>query len=216
MYYPCSHTPCQLSWVQQVYYFNKGTKGTSLQSLRNDAKKVVSTDWTPFYDTIAKHVPNLVPSTGRGVLKATISLPKGASRALAVLALSGSDFQDNNKDSKAYQYWADVSDSGSVTIPSVKAGTYRLTVYADGIFGQYEQDGVKIEAGSIASLSVTWVAESAGSELWRIGTPDKSSGEFRPIHSNHASTVSTGPYTTSSRTSQMVSSIRSALLLSMI
>jgi rhamnogalacturonan endolyase len=157
-----------------------------LQSLREDAKKLVHTDWTPFYDTIAKQVPNLVPSTGRGTFKATISLPQGATRALAVLALSGSDFQDNNKDGKAYQYWADISDSGSVTIPSVKAGTYRLTVYADGIFGQYEQDGVQIKAGSVATLSTTWVAESAGTELWRIGTPDKSSGEFR--HGNEKDT----------------------------
>jgi rhamnogalacturonan endolyase len=171
---------------QQFYYFNKGAKGTSLQSLRNDAKKVVSTNWTPFYDTVAKHVPNLVPSTGRGTFQATVSLPKNATRALAVLALSGSDFQDNNKDGKAYQYWADISDSGSVTIPSVKAGTYRLTIYADGIFGQYEQDGVQIKAGSVAKLSATWVAESAGNELWRIGTPDKSSGEFR--HGNEKDT----------------------------
>lgn len=27
--------------------------------------------------------------------------------------------------------------------------------------------------------TATWTAESAGTELWRIGTPDKSSGEFR-------------------------------------
>jgi rhamnogalacturonan endolyase len=120
-----------------------------------------------------------VPSAGRGTLKATISLPQGATNALAVLSLNGSDFQDNNKDGKAYQYWADISDSGSVTIPSIKAGTYRLTIY--------EQDGVQIKAGSVATLSATWVAESAGTELWRIGTPDKSSGEFR--HGNEKDTT---------------------------
>jgi rhamnogalacturonan endolyase len=79
-----------------------------------------------------------------------------------------------------------VSSSGSVTIPSVKAGTYRLTVYADGIFGQYEQDGVAVKAGSVATVTASWTADSAGTELWRIGTPDKSCGEFR--HGNEKDT----------------------------
>ena len=69
--------------------------------------------------------------------------------------------------------------SGSVTIPSVKSGIYRLTVYADGIFGQYEQDDVSIKAGAATDFNATWTAESSGTELWRIGTPDKSCGEFR-------------------------------------
>jgi rhamnogalacturonan endolyase len=176
-----------LTAPQQVYYFNKGTKGTSLPTLRSDAAKVVSTNWTSFYDSIAKHVPNLIPSSGRGTVKVTISLPKGATRALAVLALDGSDFQDNNKDGKAYQYWGNVDSSGGITIQSVRAGTYRLTVYADGIFGQYEQDGVVVKAGSVATMAATWNAESAGIELWRIGTPDKSGGEFR--HGNEKDTT---------------------------
>jgi rhamnogalacturonan endolyase len=159
--------------------------------LRSDAKKVVSTNWHNFYDAIAQHVPNLVPSTGRGTFKAAVTLPKGASRALAVLALDGHDFQDNNKDPTAYQYWGNIDAAGSVTISSVKAGTYRLTVYADNIFGQYEQDGVVVKAGSVATITATWHAETAGTELWRIGTPDKSCGEFRhgnekdATHSNH-------------------------------
>jgi rhamnogalacturonan endolyase len=175
-----------LTSLQQYYYFNKGAKGTSLQQLRGNAAQTATTDWTSFYDSIAKHVPNLVPSSGRGNFKGTISLPKGATRALAVLALNNNDFQDNNKDDKAYQYWADLDALGSVTIPSVKAGTYRLTVYADDVFGQYEQDNIVIKAGATASVTATWAAESAGTELWRIGTPDKSCGEFR--HGNEKDT----------------------------
>lgn len=127
-------------------------------------------------------MPNLVSSSGRGKFKGTIALPKGAVRVLAVLALNGSDFQDNNKDAKAYQYWGDV-------VAAVRAGTYRLTVYADGIFGQYEQDDVIIKAGATANMDATWTAETAGTELWRIGTPDKSSGEFR--HGNEKDTSKT-------------------------
>lgn len=96
-----------------------------------------------------------------------------------MLSLNGTDFQDNNKDEKAYQYWGNVDGSGSFNIPSVKAGTYRLTVYADGVFGQYEQDSVIVKAGVVGTITVPWKAESAGTEIWRIGTPDKSCGEFR-------------------------------------
>ena len=50
-----------------------------------------------------------------------------------------------------------------------------------GIFGDYIQDDVVVEAGKINTLSnVVWKAESAGKELWRIGVPDKTSGKHGP------------------------------------
>jgi rhamnogalacturonan endolyase len=170
----------------QYYYFNKGNKGDSLQKLRADAALQASNNWTPFYDAIAPHVPNLVPSSGRGTLKATVNLPKGASNALAVLSKTGVDFQNNEEDYKAYQYWGNIDASGAVTLPNVKAGTYRLTVYADNIFGDYIQDDVVVKAATVTSLTATWSPKSAGTELWRIGTPDRSSGEFR--HGNEKDT----------------------------
>jgi rhamnogalacturonan endolyase len=36
-----------------------------------------------------------------------------------------------------------------------------------------------VSAGEETSVSATWIPESAGKELFRIGTPDKSSGEYR-------------------------------------
>ncbi|KAG8688852.1 hypothetical protein FRC08_011232, partial [Ceratobasidium sp. 394] len=47
------------------------------------------------------------------------------------------------------------------------------------IFGQYEEDRIVISAGKTTQHTVKWVPESAGAELWRIGTPDKTAGEFR-------------------------------------
>jgi rhamnogalacturonan endolyase len=163
----------------QYYYFNKGNKGDSLQQLRSDAASQANNDWTAFYDSLAPSVPNLTPSAGRGTLKATIGLPKGASNALAVLSLTGVDFQNNDKDYKSNQYWGDIDASDTVTLRNVKAGTYRLTVYADNIFGDYIQENVVVKAGTTATMTATWTPESAGTELWRIGTPDRSPGEFR-------------------------------------
>ncbi|KAH9865143.1 hypothetical protein IAQ61_009090 [Plenodomus lingam] len=163
----------------QYYHFNKGG---SLDQLRRDAEQYgLRPDWNAaFYDSIAHHVPNLVPTSGRGTFQAKIRLPKGAKNPIAILTETGHDYQDNVFDPKAYQYWSNISPTGTVHIPRVKAGSYRLTLSADGIFGSYTQDNIRIHARKTTSLPPTkWTPESAGTELFRIGTPDLSAGEFR-------------------------------------
>lgn len=188
-----SARPCSvLTTIKQFYYFNRGRKGAKAEDLRSEAVKFASPTWNAaFYDSIAKHVVGYVPTSGRGSWSGKINLPKGAKNALAVLSANGYPFQDNVFDTKAYQYWADIDAHGNVAIPRVKAGTYRLTVYADGIFGWYEQDDITVSARKTTTTRATWKAESAGTELWRIGTPDKAGGEWKhgyqrdPTHPNH-------------------------------
>lgn len=108
-----------------------------------------------------------------------MDLPENATNPVAVLSTNGFYFQDNVFDTDAYQYWADIAADGTASIPMVKAGTYRLTVYAEGIFGDYVQDDVKVIAGEVQTTYARWREETAGIEIFRIGTPDKSSGEYR-------------------------------------
>lgn len=176
----------------QFFYFNHFPTGTDLQVLREDAVQFANPEWSAeFYDSIAEHVPNYVISKERTTWKLQVDLPKNAKKPIAVLAQNGVDFQDNVFDPKAYQYWAEIDESGHASIPRVKAGTYRLTIYADGIFGQYIQDDVEVRARKIDTTRIKWVEESAGEEIFRIGTPDKSSGEYRhgyeldPTHPLH-------------------------------
>ncbi|CAO2651071.1 Nn.00g093680.m01.CDS01 [Neocucurbitaria sp. VM-36] len=161
----------------QYYHFNKGG---SLDELRRDAEQYgQKPEWNAkFYDSIAKYVPNLVTSSARGTFKAKIDLPKGAKNAIAVLAQNKVDYQDNVYDTKAYQYWGNIKNN-EVTIPRVKAGTYRLTVHAEGVFGDYIKDDIVIVPVKDTIVRTKWTAESSGTELWRIGEPDKSSGEYR-------------------------------------
>ncbi|KAG8701655.1 hypothetical protein FRC09_005214 [Ceratobasidium sp. 395] len=162
------------------YHFNSG-KSASLSTLRADAEKLADPSWNAaFYDSIASYVPNYVTTSGRGIFKAKITLPKGAIKPVAVLSVSGYDFQANEVDTKALQYWGDIKSDGTIEIPRVKAGTYRLTVYASGIFGQYVQDNIVVKAGTTNPVvQATWKEESAGTEIWRLGIPDKTAGEFR-------------------------------------
>jgi rhamnogalacturonan endolyase len=152
-----------------------------LDDLRKDALQFYSPTWNAaFYDSIAQYVPNYVPTSGRTTFKARVSLPKGAIKPIAVLATSGVDFQDNVIDTKGYQYWGDIDTlTGTISIPRVAAGTYRLTIYAEGIFGDYTQDNITITAGEVHTLHATWHEETSGTEIFRVGVPDKSSGEFK-------------------------------------
>lgn len=151
-------------------------------TLQADAAQYADPEWNAdFYDAIAEHVPNYVPTSARGAWNLRIvELPGGAENAIAVLTQDGVDFQDNVFDTDAYQYWAEIDGGGgTAAIPRVKAGTYRLTVYADNVFGQYVQDGIEVAAGEEQTTQIEWAEESEGEEIFRIGTPDKSSGEYK-------------------------------------
>ncbi|KAI0528094.1 polysaccharide lyase family 4 protein [Xylaria bambusicola] len=168
------------TWGPQYYHFNKGTPKTTLAELRADAAQYADPKWNAdFYDSIAQYVPNYAPKSKRTTFKAIIKLPDGAIRPIAILSENKQDFQLNVFNQTSLQYWADIDrTTGTVEIPMVKTGTYRLTVYANGIFGWFIQDDVTISTNAPTS-SFTWEPESAGVEIWRIGTPDKSAGEYK-------------------------------------
>jgi rhamnogalacturonan endolyase len=84
----------------------------------------------------------------------------------------------------ALQYWAEIDPAtGLVEIPRVKEDVYRLTAYADGVFGMFVEDDVVVSRrnhkGQGQLLTFRWEAESAGKGTSRIRTPDKSAAELR-------------------------------------
>ncbi|KAL3464629.1 rhamnogalacturonate lyase B [Aspergillus heterothallicus] len=166
------------TWGPQYYHFNRGAPGTSLAALRRDAARFADPEWdSEFYDEVAAaHVPNFVPGRGRTTVKGRVGLPKGARRPVVVLSENAVDFQLNVFNARARQYWAEIDSEGRFEIPRVVKGTYRVTIYADGIFGWFVEDDVEISRAK--ELKFTWREESAGKEIWRIGVPDKSAGEY--------------------------------------
>jgi rhamnogalacturonan endolyase len=158
----------------QFYYFNSAP-AAPLSFLRKDAEKIAKTPkWNAnFYDSIAPHVVGFVPSSRRGRWRGRVQLPVGAQRPVAVLSVDQTSFEDNAADPKAFQYWCEISSDGDCGIDRVVAGNYRLTIYADGIFGDYIQDGIRIDADHTTTTKVVWTPESNGKEIWRLGTPDK-------------------------------------------
>jgi hypothetical protein len=122
-----------------------------------------------------------VPSTARGALQVQVNGATGAAKtAWAVLSDPGKNFQYS---SAGAQYWADISSTGAASFTGVIPGTYRLSVYQLGQWGEYRQDGVAVKANSTTTLPmVSFQPENFGTTIWTIGMPDRSSHEFLHGH----------------------------------
>jgi len=95
--------------------------------------------------------------------------------AWAVLSDPGKNFQY----STGAQYWIDISRGGWGTFHNVIPGTYRLSVYDLGHWGELRQENVVVAANQTTVVpTVNFVRENFGEGVWRIGTPDRSSHEF--------------------------------------
>lgn len=143
--------------------------------------------FVPLYDQQATLLQNgYIPSTQRGSVSIQIPNIPGytagaAKKAWAVLSDPGKNFQFS---SAGYQYWADISQTGTALIQGVAPGTYRLSVYVLGQFGELRQDGIVVNANQTTTVPpANFVPENFGTEtVFTIGTPDRSSHEFLHGH----------------------------------
>jgi rhamnogalacturonan endolyase len=120
-----------------------------------------------------------VPSTARGEVQAKVEGTKGLglNQAWAVL----SDNQTNVQYSHAgTQYWMNINPGGVANFHNVAPGTYRLSVYVLGQWGELRQDSITVNAGKLTKISTSFVGENFGplAPIWTIGTADRSSHEF--------------------------------------
>ena len=93
------------------------------------------------------------------------------------LAAPGADWQ---RDSKYYEFWTRAMDDGRFTIPNVRPGAYTLYAFADGVLGEFSKVDVTVTAGQHLDLGpLTWTPVRHGRQVWEIGVPDRSAGEFR-------------------------------------
>jgi rhamnogalacturonan endolyase len=93
------------------------------------------------------------------------------------LAAATPDWQQQSAD---YQYWVHADKNGAFTIPHVRAGTYTLYAFTDGVMDEFRRDGVKVESGRAVELPLLeWNPVRHGRQVWQIGTPDRTAKEFR-------------------------------------
>lgn len=115
----------------------------------------------------------------RGSAAGQLTLSNGSTPANAWVLLTDPQSDDWQLDFENYIYSARTDSEGRFTIPAVRPGTYTLHAFTDGVFGEYTKTDVVIAENARTELgTLTWEQEAHGRELWRIGTPDRSAGEF--------------------------------------
>jgi rhamnogalacturonan endolyase len=83
-------------------------------------------------------------------------------------------------DGKHYEYWTRADKDGDFNIPNVRPGNYVLYAFNDGILGEFSRVNIVVQEGNALNLGVlTWTPVRYGRQVWEIGVPDRSAGEFR-------------------------------------
>jgi len=166
------------------FYVRFNTFGGGIQTADDMYKDAVQNG--THFDSLYDHESDLlaagyVPSTARGVVDVQANGVAGSQKtAWAVLSDPGKNFQYT---SQGAQYWTDISRNGSGTFHRVMPGTYRMSVYDLGQWGEMRQENVVVAANQeIVVPTATFVPENFGETVWTIGTPDRSSHEFLHGH----------------------------------
>jgi rhamnogalacturonan endolyase len=156
-----------------LVYFNHGA---SIDDMYSDAKsraKVAQNAWP--YSWL--HDPDYPVQRGTVAGRLRLTDGESASGAWIVLAAPGGDWP---MQCAGYEFWTRADGSGRFDIPKVRPGTYALYAYGADQFEQFEQDGVMVVANQTAQLgTLDWKPVTHGRTLWQIGTPDRSTEEFR-------------------------------------
>jgi rhamnogalacturonan endolyase len=155
--------------------------GTDAAAMRADALKYTDPAYhRAFYDQLA--LPGWVTTARRATVTGKVTLADGAgvSSMTGAVAVLGDNKQEFHRTVLGYQYWVNLGQDGSFQLPNVRPGTYRLTVYKPGVWGEYVRDDVVVAAGQPLQLgTATWAPLANGRTIWQIGTPDGTSAEFR-------------------------------------
>jgi hypothetical protein len=156
----------------------------------NDALEAAAS-FTNFYNSESVLISKgYVPTTQRGSVSIQVNGVVGPPRtAWAVLTQPDVNQQLSTA---GYEYWIDISNNGSGTFNNVVPGTYRLSVFDFGQFGEYRNDSIVVNAGlTTIAPTVTFDPENFGTTVWTIGIPDRSAHEF--LHGHYAQNYPDGP-----------------------
>jgi hypothetical protein len=162
---------------------------TTPAEMYQDALNTIPSALTLFADDGILAEQGYVPNgSGRGTVAPTIS-GGGSSTANTAWAVLSDQKTNMQYSTQGYEYWVSNNSSGNASFSNVTPGTYRLSAYVLGEWGQLRDDGVVVTAGGTVSPSLTFKPENfsptGDSPVWTIGTPDRSSHEF--LHGTNSS-----------------------------
>lgn len=124
-----------------------------------------------------------VASGARGTVAAAIA---GGGSAIPAAAWTVLGDNNTNYQQTTYgrQYFINNNATGTATLGGVVPGTYRLSHYILGQWGELRANDVTVQANQTTALPLTFTPENFGTAppIWTIGTPDRSAHEFLHGH----------------------------------
>ncbi len=162
------------------------TNGESAAQINQDALNAIPT-YDALYNTDSELIASgYTPSTARGSLQLTATSTAGWSSNTTNNTVVLSDNQVNMQEThQGDQYWTQIGANGAATISGVVPGTYRMTLYQLGQWGETRVDNVQVKSGQITiPQNVKFTPENFGTAapIFTIGTPNRSGNEFLNGH----------------------------------
>ena len=180
-YYPTQGVSTTKLYGPYGFTVSAATAATAA-TINQNAINAIPSDQAEFNTDTQLIASGYVPTTSRGSLQVNVSSSAGwsstASNNTIVLSEPGVNFQESTQ---GYQYSGQLSSSGSTTITGIAPGTYRMTVYQLGQWGETRYDGVQVVGKKITiPTNATFTPENFGTAppIWTIGTPNRSANEF--------------------------------------
>jgi len=158
-------------------FFIYVNEGNGLENLWKDAKEKADEEAEKWpYQWLDNP---LYEADTRGAVKGKLSITDGTSpeNAWIILGEPGIPVYEQNLD---YLYYTRADAKGNFNIPSVRPGNYTLYAMVDGVFGEYEQEGITVSKKKTTKLrKIKWTPKKNGQTIWTIGTPDRTPREFK-------------------------------------
>jgi autotransporter-associated beta strand protein len=162
------------------------TSGTTAAQINQNVINAIPTAQAEFATDSELIASGYVPNSNRGSVQIQAANSAGWSSNTAnntvVLSEPGVNFQESTQ---GYQYIGQLSQTGAVTISNVVPGTYRMSLYELGQWGETRVDGVQVLNGQVTiPQNVKFTPENFGTAapIWTIGTPNRSANEFMNGH----------------------------------
>jgi rhamnogalacturonan endolyase len=114
----------------------------------------------------------------RGTVSGVLTIPgQKAANALIVLAAPDKDWQVQTM---GYEFWTRADANGSFSVTKVRPGSYALYASVPGVVGEVKVTNVNVGADQTTNLgAIQWNPPKRQVLLWRVGTPDRTTAEFR-------------------------------------
>jgi hypothetical protein len=184
-YYPTQGVATTRLFGPFGFTLSSSTSATPAQ-INQNAINAIANDQAEFNADSELAANGYVSTASRGSVQIAAGNSAGWSSNSAnntvVLSEPGVNFQESTQ---GYQYWGQLSQNGQVAINNVVPGTYRMSLYQSGQWGETRVDGVQVANGQVSvPHNVKFTPENFGTAapIWTIGTPNRSSNEFLNGH----------------------------------